>query len=584
MLRQLRVKDFAIIRELDLELSRGLMILTGETGAGKSIMIDAVELLIGGRADSAVVRSGTEIAMLEAVFGLDPAVRPALIDILRREELLDDGSADEIVVSREIRMEGRNVCRVNGRIVPLALLREIGDLLVDVHGQSEHLSLLRVRHHLSLLDRYANVGPELEAYQSAYESLEKVRKELKTLRGRERDSSQRADFLAFQMDEITTAKLKAGEERDLKGEQARLANAEALTRLSETALATLEEGLHGEISAGDLLAQAVEAIGELAELDPDLEGWRDESQALLEQVSDLARRLRLYGEGLEFNPSRLDEVEERLSLIQDLKRKYGGSIEEIQAYAEKARVELDGITHAEDRSEELQAAEERLLIELGRLGAELSHRRLDAAQSLADEVERELEDLNMAGARFEVGHEWIESEDGAPVDDRRIAFGAAGLDRVEFLVAPNPGEGLKPLVKVASGGETSRLMLALKGVLAEADDTPTLIFDEIDQGIGGRVGAIVGAKLWDLARTHQVLCITHLPQLAAHGDRHFRVEKRVDQGRTETEVQPVGGHDRVGELAQMLGGATDPNLETASALLQEAEAGRSSAKPGRYLR
>lgn len=570
-MRRLRISDFAIIRELDLELDRGLMILTGETGAGKSIMIDAVELLIGGRADSAVVRSGSETAMLEAAFTLDPAVRPALLEILQREELLDDEGADEIVVSREIRLEGRNICRVNGRIVALALLREIGDLLVDVHGQSEHLSLLRVRHHLSLLDRYAGVDDELDAYRQAFDSLTSVRQELRTLRGHERDSSQRADFLAFQIDEIKTAKLKVGEESDLKGEQARLANAEALARLSEAAVVTLEEGLHGEISASDLIAQAVESIAELAEIDPELEPLRDESQLLLEQVTDLARRLRLYGEGLEFNPGRLDEVEARLSLLQDLKRKYGGSIEEILEYAERAQSELDGISHAEERIEELEAAEADLLEQVGRLGSQLSERRREAASSLAAEVERELRDLNMAGAKFEVASEWVESSEGAAVGERRIAFTRTGLDRVEFMVAPNPGEGLKSLVKVASGGETSRLMLALKSVLAEADETPTLIFDEIDQGIGGRVGAIVGGKLWNLARSHQVLCITHLPQLAAHGDRHYRVEKRVEDGRTETDVRWMRDEDKLSELALMLGGATEPNLESARGLLAAAE-------------
>jgi len=571
MLQRLRIKDFAIIRELDLELDRGLMILTGETGAGKSIMIDAVELLIGGRADSAVVRSGSETAMLEAAFSSEPVVRTELLEILQREELLDDEGAEEIIVSREIRLEGRNICRVNGRIVPLTLLREIGDLLVDVHGQSEHLSLLRVRHHLSLLDRYASVGTELDAYHQAYDALMAVRRELQALRGHERDSSQRADFLAFQIDEIKTAKLKPGEEGDLKGEQARLANAEALARLSETAVVTLEEGLHGEISASDLVAQAVEAVAELAEIDPELESLRDESQLLLEQVSDLARRLRLYGEGLEFNPGRLDEVEARLSLLHDLKRKYGGSIEEIRAYAERAQAELDGISHAEERIEELEAAEARWLKELGQAGTELSLRRQEASGSLAAEVEDELRDLNMDGAKFEAANEWVDAYDGVPVGERRVAFSRSGLDRVEFMVAPNPGEGLKPLVKVASGGETSRLMLALKSVLAEADETPTLIFDEIDQGIGGRVGAIVGNKLWNLSRSHQVLCITHLPQLAAHGDRHYRVEKRVEDGRTETDVRWLQDEDKLAELALMLGGVTEPNVESARSLLAAAD-------------
>jgi DNA repair protein RecN (Recombination protein N) len=580
MLQELRISDFAIIRQLDLKLGPGLMIFTGETGAGKSIMIDAVELLIGGRADSAVVRSGTETAMLEAGFALDPGVRPRLLEILRREELLDEDNPAEFVVSREIRLEGRNICRVNGRIVPLALLREIGDLLVDVHGQSEHLSLLRVRHHLALLDRYADVGDELEAYQDAYDSLVGTRRKLAELRGWERDSSQRADFLAFQVDEIQKAKLKPGEDEQLRGEQARLANAEALTRLSDSALAALADGLRGEISAGDLVGQAVESIDELAEIDGTLRPLGTEAQALLEQVSDLARRLRLYGESIEYNPARLDEVEDRLGLIQDMKRKYGPTIEDILAHAEAAESELAGISHAEERIRELESAESRWLEEVGGLGAALSERRLQAAGSLAGEVERELRDLNMAGAQFEVGHEWVEADDGVPVDRRRIAFSRMGLDQIEFMVAPNPGEGLKPLVKVASGGETSRLMLALKSVLTEADETPTLIFDEIDQGIGGRVGAVVGGKLWGLARSHQVLCITHLPQLAAHGDRHFRVEKHVQDGRTETGVRRMQDGDQVAELALMLGGATETNLQSAQELLEEAAESKRDREPG----
>lgn len=573
MLTELRIQDYAIIDDLDLKFGPGLLIFTGETGAGKSIIIDAVELLIGGRADSTVVRSGAEKALLEAAFYLDPVVRGPVMELLSREELLDEQEAEEVLVSREIRLEGRNICRVNGRVVTLGLLREIGDAMVDVHGQSEHLSLLRVRHHRRLLDRYVEVDEPLANYRQAYRALSKVREELSILRGRERDAAQRADYLSFQIDEIETTKLEPGEEEQLKSEQARLANAEKLTNLSEAAIAALEEGLRGEISASDLVGQAVESIETLAGVDESLDSLHTEAQALLEGVGEIARRLRVYSEGVEFNPSRLDEVEERLALIQDLRRKYGASIEEILAFAQEAREELEGITHAEERISELAEQERGLLGEVGARGQRLAEIRRQASAELSTAVEQELNDLQMEGAEFEVEQSWEEDPSGAPVDGRRVAFGPDGLDQIEFLVAPNPGEGLKPLVKTASGGETSRLMLGLKGVLAKADETPTLIFDEIDQGIGGRVGAVVGSKLRRLAADHQVLCITHLPQLAAFGEGHYKVDKVVRDGRTVTQVRPLEGEHRTTELAVMLGGDTPPNRESAQALLAEAAGG-----------
>jgi DNA repair protein RecN (Recombination protein N) len=574
MLRELVIKDFAIINQLDLKFGPGLLIFTGETGAGKSIMIDAVELLIGGRAESTFVRGGAEIAMLEAAFHIEPAVRPAVEALLRQEELLDDDSAEEIRVSREIRLEGRNICRVNGRVVSLSVLRELGDYLVDVHGQSEHLSLLRVSHHLDLLDRYAGVERALSQYQAAYRQFLDIHDELDQLRQQEKDAAQRVDFLSFQIEEIEAAKLKPGEDEELIAEQARLGNAEKLSQLSQASLASLEEGLRGEISASDLLGQAVESVEELAQIDPSLMDLHEEAQALLEQVSDMARRLRLYGEQVESNPSRLDEVEERLALIKGLKRKYGETIEAMLQFASQARQELDSITHAEARLQQLQAARQEQLVRIGQLGQTLSSERRQAAKQLAEAVERQLTDLQMSGAEFEVELKWQPDPNGAPVESDTVRFGPKGLDQVEFLVAPNPGEGLKPLVKIASGGETSRLMLALKGVLATADETPTLIFDEIDQGIGGRVGAVVGQKLWSLAQNHQVLCITHLPQLAAFGDRQFKVMKQVTGNRTETGVIQLDLEARVAELAVMLGGESDPNLTSAQALLDQAEAAK----------
>lgn len=580
MLTELAIRDFAIINKLDLSFGPGLLVLTGETGVGKSIMVDAVELLIGGRADSAVVRSGADKAFLEATFRLDPVIREFVQGILEREQLLDDGDDGEVHLSREIRLEGRNVCRVNGRIVTLSLLRELGDSLVDVHGQSEHLSLLRVQHHRRLLDRYLGAEETLAAYRSHYRSLMEVREELADLRERDREAAQRADFLSFQIEEIESAQLRPGEDEELKSEQARLANAEKLSILTEAATAALDEGLRGEIAASDLLGQAVESVEELAGVDNSMDGIHIEAQALLEQVTDLARRLRVYREGIEYNPTRLDEVEERLSLVQNLQRKYGGSIDEVLAYAEEARAELETITHAEQRVEELQLEEEELLSVLAAHGVELSRTRRVAADSLAEAVALELQDLNMAGAEFGVDLRWQDDPQGVPVEERRVTFGPHGLDQIEFLVAPNPGEGLKPLVKIASGGETSRLMLGMKGVLAEADEIPTLIFDEIDQGIGGRVGAVVGRKLRALTAGHQVLCITHLPQLAAYGARHYKVDKQVRGGRTETIVRELAEADRVQELASMLGGDSAPNLESAQALLAEASRQESAVEAG----
>jgi DNA repair protein RecN (Recombination protein N) len=577
MLAQLRIKDFAIIRDLSLEFHRGLMVFTGETGAGKSIIIDAVELLLGGRAESTVVRSGADTAFLEAQIKVDPAIWEPILEVLRREELIEAESEVELLLSREIRLEGRNICRVNGRIVALSVLRELGDLLVDVHGQSEHLSLLRVRHHLTLLDRFADLGEPLSEYRRVYRQLEIVRDELATLRVKERDAAQRADYLAFQIQEIEAAKLRLGEEEELTSERARLANAEKLAQLTDEATAALEEGLHGEVAATDLMGRAVESIAVLARIDASLEPLQTESQALLEQITDLASRLRQYGESAEFQPDRLDEVEERLSLLGDLKRKFGSSIEEVIGHLELAREELDGITHAEARIDDLVAEAERLRGQLAGLALALSAARRDAAEKLAEAVESELQHLNMGGAEFKVQRQWLPDEAGLPMEGGPVRFGPRGVDDIEFLIAPNPGEGLKPLVKVASGGETSRLMLGLKGVLAQADETPTLIFDEIDQGIGGRVGAIVGQKLWRLARNHQVLCVTHLPQLAAFGDRHFRVEKDVIEGRTETLVHSLDGERRARELASMLGGVSDPNLESAQALLMEADGARAQA-------
>ena len=570
MLTELRIQNFAIIAKLDLKFGVGLIILTGETGAGKSIILDAVTLLIGGRAETTVVRTEAEYALVEGVFSLKGPEKEALHEILKREELLDD--ENYLTLTREVRREGRSIARVNGRTVNVSLLKELGALLVDIHGQSEHLSLLDTRAHLGLLDRYADVGAALSEYRQSYHKLLAVRRELKELRQSQADAERRIEFLTYQAEEIEAARLKPGEDSELKIKRDKLANAESLAEYAQQALTALDEGTPESPAASDLVGQAAQAMLGLAKIDPTHSELSEQATGLEETLAELVRGLRDYLEEIEFNPKRLEEVEERLNLIYSLMRKYGGSIEKVIASGEDARAQLENISHATERIEELETEEATLLKKLAEEGGALSQKRQGAAAALGKGIETELNDLRMAEAKFSVDFQTKADPDGIPVEDgKRLAFDHNGYDRVEFLVAPNPGEGLKPLAKIASGGETSRLMLALKNVLARADEIPSLIFDEIDQGIGGRVGVIVGHKLWNLARNHQVFCVTHLPQLAAFGDQHYQVQKLLKNNRTLTRVEKLAGESRLLELAQMLGQVGEGTLQSAHEILQTAQ-------------
>jgi DNA repair protein RecN (Recombination protein N) len=567
MLTELRIENFAIIHELRLDFLNGLVIFTGETGAGKSIILDALEAVLGGRAETTTIRTGVERAQVEATFQLEEAVRKPVHALLEAEDLLDD--PDYITISREIQREGRNTARINGRIVTATLQREVGAYLVDIHGQSEHLSLLKIRNHLHLLDSFANVDQILKDYRTTYEELRHVRQNLKDLRQSERDAAQRTDMLNFQIQEIEAAKLEPDEEEQLRQERTRLANAESLANHSQNALVLIEEGTPEVPSISELLGEVVESLQSLARIDPSTEPYYETAESNLNALQDLALELQNYADSIEFNPHLLDRTEERIDLINSLKRKYGNSIEEILAFGEHAKEELETITHAEERIEELVVRENELLSELAEKGQRLSLKRREAAAELGHLVEIELDDLRMANARFEVSIEVRPDENGLPLaDGRRVAFDARGYDQVAFLVETNPGEGLKSLVKIASGGETSRLMLALKNVLVRADKIPTLVFDEIDQGIGGRVGMIVGDKLWNLSRQHQVMCVTHLPQLAAYGDQHYKVTKELVDERTHTQVLALVGGERRNELAQMLGPVGEGTLQSVDEILQ----------------
>jgi len=569
MLTELHIQNFAIIDKLDLKLGHGLIILTGETGAGKSIILDAVEMLVGGRADVSVIRTDSDAAMVEGVFHLTGPEKEAVHEILKREELLDD--PNYLTMMREVRREGRSVARVNGRSVSVSLLKELGTSLVDIHGQSEHLSLLDPRAHLGLLDRYADIARPLSDYRQTYHKLMNVRRELNDLRQAQADADRRLEMLTFQAEEIEAAQLKPGEDDDLHKERDRLANAESLAQYAQHALEVLDEGSQESSAASDLVGQAAQALAGLAKIDKAQEELADEAATLEDTLADLVRSLRNYLDEIEFNPKRLDEVEERLNLIHNLSRKYGGSIPAVIASGENARKQLDNISNAGERITALEAEENQLLQNLSKQGVALSEKRKSAAGLLSRGMEEELDMLKMAAARFAVDFQTRPDPNGIPLPDgTRVAFDQNGFDRVEFLVAPNPGEGLKPLVKIASGGETSRLMLALKNILASADQIPSLIFDEIDQGIGGRVGLVVGFKLWHLGRNHQVFCVTHLPQLAVFGDEHYQVQKLIQGNRTLTRVERLTGEPQLLELSQMLGEVGEGTLRSAHELTQVA--------------
>lgn len=581
MLQEIRIQNFAIIDSIELAFARGLNVITGETGAGKSIIIDAVELLLGGKADPSFVRSGAERAVVEAVFGLDARAQIALVPILEREELAE-GDADEVTITREVRTNGRSTARVNGITVNLDVLAEIGEKLVDVHGQSAHLSLLRPAFHIDLLDRYANIFDARDALGAVVGRLQEVRREITHLMADEAALKRRADRLRHETEEIFAAELISGEDESLKSERNRLANSEQLARLSAEAHALLygSDDAPDQMGAVDQLMQASALLHKLAVIDADLNDDYTLAEEACVQADELAKSLRRYLDRVEFNPERLDEIEERLELINNLKRRYNAqTINDLMDYAEAALAELDTLENSEERLAELGKQETNLLKQIGELAERISRSRTAASKQLGAGIVGELGDLRMASARFEVQILQRDDPNGCYVGERRLAFDTTGVDQVEFLMSANPGEPLRPLAKVASGGEAARIMLALKRVLTTADQTPTLIFDEIDQGIGGRVGVVVGEKLWELTGEHQVMVVTHLAQLAGFADRHYRVLKLVDGGRTRTQILPLASDEqRAQELAAMLGTVNESGVQSARELLYQADSHKQAVR------
>ncbi len=575
MLEELRVRNFAVIDELELSFGAGFNVITGETGAGKSILIDAVELLLGGKADPAVVRAGSERSIIEGVISLDMRNRDAVIALLEREELTDAEDPQYLTMVREIRSRGRSSARINGIAVNSALLKEIGESLFDIHGQSEHLSLLQPRFHIDLLDRYADLLDIRAGLATLVQDLTQVQGEIRRLLDDSDAMKRRAELLRHEVEEINAAQLVPDEEAGLLAERNRLANSEQLATLAQESAQILDgDDGSGQLPVVDGLMQTAAALAKLAQIDPDMKDEHELAESLAQQAQELALTMTRYAGNAEYDPARLDELEERLELIRSLKRRFqAASISEILKYATEAADELSGIDHSEERLLELQLQERRLHASIGDISQRLSRARKTAGKALSAAIIHELQDLRMERTRFDVRLAQAEHPAGCIVADKRYKFDAKGMDDVEFMMSANPGQPLLPLAKVASGGEAARIMLALKRVLTAADQTPILIFDEVDQGIGGRIGAVVGEKLWALSREHQVLCVTHLPQLASFADRHFRARKTTSDSQVATEVSALTDeNDRIGELAEMLGTSGAAGRQSARDILHAARA------------
>ena len=567
MLSQLHIRNIATIEDVLLKLGPGMTVLSGEEGAGKSLVVDALSTLLGARATSGLIRSGAETSQVEGVFWLPEELSTGL-ESLFEENGLEPEPDGSLILSRELQASGRSVARANGHAVPLSLLKQIGAHLVDLHGQMDYLSLMDTGRQLNLLDTYGKLMTLRKQLASKVAELRQKTGEIARFSNLPTDRSR--DFLRYQLDEIESASLKPDEEETLKEERETLRHAE---EISSSCLRAYHHLYGDEPSAATMTGQALAALRELDGLFASLTAHQEQLEGAKACLEDTARELLRQGESIEVNTARLEELEQRLDLIGSLKRKYGGgSIERVLALAEETRLELAALEDQEELLSRLEREKANIEAEAGRLAEALSRSRREAAVSLVEMVNEELTQLGLPWARFDVQLRQEAAEDGLPASNGdRFAFTRDGIDRLEFMVVTNPGEPLRPLAAIVSGGETSRITLAIKSALKRADPVPTLVFDEIDIGIGGRSGDIVGRKLAELARYHQLLCITHLPQIACFGDVHYRLVKDTGSGRALSQLEPLEGEARLGELAAMLGSETgEAILEGAAELLEQA--------------
>ena len=557
MLSLLHIEDIAVISRGDIAFGAGFNVLTGETGAGKSIVVDAIGAIIGGRTSRDLIRTGAKCARVTAVFTRLPA-----LPWFEQYGITPDENG-ELLVERVIQPDGKNTCRVNGRPVLVTQLRELGSQLLNIHGQHDGQQLLDEETHLDSLDNFGHLSAQREDYQKAYDQVRQLRRQLHAVEMDEGEKARRMDTLQHQIGELERAQLRVGEEEELSAQREILRNAERITQAVDDAWQALTGGDVSD-GAASLLARAEDALTRGGRYSSELAQLAQTVAQLRYAADDAAELVRDARSGLEFYPGQLDDVEERLDQIHRLKRKYGADEQAMLDYLEQCRDELDNIQFSDQRREKLAKELEQALGVARGKAEKLSQARQKAAKELAKRIQGELTALDMPRVQFDVEFAPVEGEDG---------LGETGMDRVRFLMSANLGEDLKPIHRIASGGELSRIMLALKNVLAETDCVTTMVFDEVDTGVSGRAATKVAQKLYQVARGRQVLCVTHLPQIAAMGDVHFSVEKGERDGRTYTQVEQLSRAQRREELARLSGGAsTAILLEGAEEQLQKAEA------------
>lgn len=554
MLRELDIRNFAIIDTLSVSFSEGMTVLTGETGAGKSIIIDAVHLLAGGRGSQEFIRHGSKKAEIEGLFTIDDPLHPVFRKLT---EFGIESSEGDIVLRRELNEKGRNVCRINGKLVTISILREIGATLIDIHGQHETQELMNERKHLFLLEQFAgeSLKKPKESYANTYNKYMKLKREFSSYNENEQQIAQRIDLLSYQLQEIEEAGLISGEEEELQAERKRLQNFNKIY----SSIAAAHEAIQGETKGLDWVGSAMDELDQAAAVDEEFKPAAEVVSSAFYQLQDSAAEIKRMIDVMEFDPARLNEIEDRLAQLQTLKRKYGSSVEEILLYAEQQSEELDKLLNRDKRlqldQEKLNELAEDLKVE----AEELSILRKQAAVDLSAAIMEQLKALYMEKASFEVQFTPLAAE----------KFDANGRESVSFLISTNMGEPLKPLAKVASGGELSRTMLALKTIFSKHQGITSIIFDEVDTGVSGRVAQAIADKIAAISMNSQVLCISHLPPVAAMADQHLFIEKHVEKQRTTTAVSELDGEERTEEMSRMMSGAeiTDLTLQHASELL-----------------
>lgn len=535
MLTGLNIKNVAVIKSLEVGFHNGMTAFTGETGAGKSIIIDSINMILGARASRELVRYGTDKAVVQAVFEASDEVCTLI------GERGIDCEDNEIIITRILSAEGKSSARINGIAVTLAELREISERLVNIHGQHDNQALLNPDKHILFLDEYANDETALNKYRELYTKMRSIKKRLATLEMDEKERMQRIDLLEYQINEITEANLIAGEETELEQQRSLLENAEEIASSASEAYANLYD-IDEEPSAYDRISVAVNALSAISDVSPELSAIYDRLSEAMYTIEDAAHEIKEFTSNAEYDPKQLNDVMERLDEISRLRRKYGATTADIIAYGKKAQKELDSIENADEKAQQLRSELKETLKLLKNAGIELSCIRKESARRLSELIEKALSELDMEKAHFSVC-----------VEDTKT-FESNGINRVEFMISTNPGEPLKPLVKIASGGELSRVMLAIKSVLAESDSVDTLIFDEIDTGVSGSAAVKIAKKLRAIGKDKQVICITHLPQMTAAADNHYLIKKDTDRDMAATELIELDYNGRIDEIARIIDG------------------------------